>query len=446
MRPILKTILLAPRAVFDPAKLASARAWYEADRISAFSSGSSLGTWADASTNARDATQATAGSKPTMQTRGGVKVVRFDGNDFLTVPSSLSLNTRTFTLFVVVYPNLRHNTSPAAYFGSQTASVFVSLMDRLSNPTQWNGGLQTFTNGPVAGDAAPYVVSNYMGKVGGSDRYAPAVLMLQLTASQSLYRSNGLDYSNTAVASATMTGGTLGAFNGGTFFNGDLYAAGIFESMPDADRDTVYSSLLTKYGYTYTNSQGLIVPMGDSLTQGVTSTSQLNEYPSQLIGLLNTDGKPYQLYNDARSGARIQHVSARLPVYVTPKYSASRTKNIAVLWVGSNDISNSVTGSQAYTDLSAVISSLKATGWTVAVLTMLPRTDVSGTKETERGNFNTAIVGNAGGADYVVNLGSVANLQTPSNTTYFAADAIHLTDTGYGLVAQAVHDAIAVGA
>jgi lysophospholipase L1-like esterase len=82
---------------------------------------------------------------------------------------------------------------------------------------------------------------------------------------------------------------------------------------------------------------------------------------------------------------------------------------------------------------------------TVAVCTMLPRTDVTAGKETERGNFNTAIVGNSAGANYVVNLGLVANLQTPSNTTYFAADGIHLTDAGYALVAQAVHDAIAAG-
>lgn len=435
---------MAGAARFDPALLASARAWYETDRLPGFSAGAAPGTFPDATPAARDATQGTAGSRPTMQMRGSFKALHFDGGDFMTIPSSLSLNTRTLTLFAVVYPTIRHNANPQAYFGSQTASVYVSLLDRLSNYNFFNGGPTGF---PTGVDSGGYVVSNYAGKVGGSDRFAPAVLMLQQTAAGSTLRVNGLDQTGgSVVTSATMTGGTLGAFNGGTFFDGDLYCLGVFESMPDADRDAVYSALLAKYGYTYSTSQNLIVTLGDSITQGVGTTSQLSEWPSQLVGLLNADGKPYQLYNDARSGARILNVSNRLSTYVTPKYSASRTKSIAVLWVGSNDIFNADSGATAYTNLSAVIATLKATGWTVAVPTMLPRTDVSGAKETQRGNFNAAILGNAAGADYTVDLTGVANLQNPADATYFAADATHLNDAGGGLVAQKTYDTISAGA
>lgn len=437
-----RRVVLASAVPYDPARLASARGWYEADRVPGWNVGSTLATLPDATSAANDATQGTAGSRFEMQTRGGVKVLRADGGDFMTIPASLSLNTRALTLFAAVYPTLRHNPSPQAYFGSQTGGVFVSLLDRLSNYNFFNAGPTGF---PTGVDSGAYIASNYAGKVGGSDRFAPSVLMLQQTASQSTLRVNGLDQTGgSVVTSATMTGGTLGAFNAGTFFNGDLYCVGIFESMSDAERDAVYAWLLAKYGHTYT-TQNLIVTLGDSLSQGVGTTSQLNEYPSQLVGLLNSDGKPYQLYNDARSGARITHVSTRLSTYVTPKYNASRTKNFAVLWSGSNDIFNSDSGATTYTNLSAVIATLKATGWIVVVPTMLPRSDVTAGKETQRGNFNAAILGNAAAANYVVDMTGIANLQNTADATYFS-DTIHLTDAGYGLVAQAVHDAIAAGA
>jgi lysophospholipase L1-like esterase len=444
VRPSLKPLLLG--RAFDPARLASARAWYEADRIAGFSAGTGLQTWTDATSLGNSATQATSGNRPTMQAQGGLPVARFDGvNDSLAIPSAVSMQVQNLTMFAVVYPTKRHVPATESYlcFGP-LAGVSHMLYDRLSNYGYYNSGLVFFANGPAAGDPGAYVVSNYVGKVNGADKIVPAVLMVQTAPSTTLFRANGLNYSAAVLSAVSYSGGGLGIFNNATWFTGDMYAAALFESVPDADRDRVYNWLLAKYGYTYT-AQNLIVTLGDSLSQGVNSTTQLNEYPSQLIGLLNADGKPYQLYNDARSGARISHVSGRLATYVTPKYMA-RTHNIAVLWIGSNDIQAGVAGSTVYTDLTAVISSLKATGWTVAVVTMLPRTDVSGTKETERGNFNTAIVGNAAGADYVVNLGTVVNLQTTSNTTYYAADATHLTDVGYGLVAQAVHDALGSGA
>jgi lysophospholipase L1-like esterase len=78
----------------------------------------------------------------------------------------------------------------------------------------------------------------------------------------------------------------------------------------------------------------------------------------------------------------------------------------------------------------------------VIVATMLPRTDCTGSCETERVAYNTLVTGGATANGYTVDdLAADSRLQNPNDTTYFAADKIHLNDSGYGVVAS---DAAAV--
>lgn len=62
-----------------------------------------VGTWADRSGNGNDATQATAGFKPTYQTaeQGGQPVVRFDGGDRLTAAAATITVAQPYTVIAV---------------------------------------------------------------------------------------------------------------------------------------------------------------------------------------------------------------------------------------------------------------------------------------------------------------------------------------------------------
>lgn len=66
-----------------PTDLAGLAVQYSADSLSAFASGAQIDTWADTSGNSRDATQATAGARPTRHATqlNGFNVASFDGTD-----------------------------------------------------------------------------------------------------------------------------------------------------------------------------------------------------------------------------------------------------------------------------------------------------------------------------------------------------------------------------
>lgn len=77
-------------APFSPSDIAGLQLWLKADAITGLVDGDPVGTWADSSGNARDATQATAAAKPLYKVSivNGKPVVRFDGvDDLLTVAS-----------------------------------------------------------------------------------------------------------------------------------------------------------------------------------------------------------------------------------------------------------------------------------------------------------------------------------------------------------------------
>jgi hypothetical protein len=79
-------------SISAPTDIANCELWLKADGIGGLSDGDPVGTWADSSGNGRDATQGTAGAKPTYKTgiQNGLPIVRFDGGDFLSLPDFLT--------------------------------------------------------------------------------------------------------------------------------------------------------------------------------------------------------------------------------------------------------------------------------------------------------------------------------------------------------------------
>lgn len=111
---------LVVRERFDPRSIGALHAWWAADRLGyPVADGATVATWRDLSGNGRDASQATAGSRPTYRTgrAGGRPALVFDGGDYL--DSSWTAITQPITIVSV-------NTFPASvgdvYDGSSGAS------------------------------------------------------------------------------------------------------------------------------------------------------------------------------------------------------------------------------------------------------------------------------------------------------------------------------------
>jgi chitodextrinase len=105
----------------DPTDVAGLVWWLKADSLS-LADGDPVATWADSSTEADDATQGTAGNRPTYQTNeiNSLPIVRFDGtDDFLTVTKGAYA---TWTIFFVAKNG---DTSPGYMLAAGTDTTAI---------------------------------------------------------------------------------------------------------------------------------------------------------------------------------------------------------------------------------------------------------------------------------------------------------------------------------
>lgn len=102
--------------------------WLAADRITGLADASPVTTWSDLSGNGRDATQATAGAKPTFKPGiiGGKPVVRFDGIDDYLATAAFDVGASTITTVVLLRPtNIGVDTQIFGLGGSFRLTVTV---------------------------------------------------------------------------------------------------------------------------------------------------------------------------------------------------------------------------------------------------------------------------------------------------------------------------------
>lgn len=88
--------------VFSPLNY-SPYVWYKAN-TEAYGDGAAVGTMTDKSGNGRDATQSTAGNKPTFKTAilNGKSVYRFDGGDWVKTAAFASVLSQPNTIYIVL--------------------------------------------------------------------------------------------------------------------------------------------------------------------------------------------------------------------------------------------------------------------------------------------------------------------------------------------------------
>ena len=198
-----------------------------------------------------------------------------------------------------------------------------------------------------------------------------------------------------------------------------------------------------------------LVTLGDSLTYGAGTSNpphDPNTYPNKLKTILTEDtGKTWLLKDPgttSRGGIDIDSVNVEFGQAAIDFYRDDAIANVAIVWAGTNDfaLGNDPVAAVESGALD-LCQSLRAAGFTVYFLNILPRTSGfiapmdAATFEMRRVQFNAQIAAHLAGIATVVNVAGNANLSNPANTTYFT-DQIHLTPAGYAIVASLAAAAI----
>ncbi len=185
---------------------------------------------------------------------------------------------------------------------------------------------------------------------------------------------------------------------------------------------------------------GNIVFDGDSLTAGSTAT---DPYPSQVMREFHPE---VYWVNLGIGGQKLSDMLANAPSKVDPLYQSKLGRNVVVVWGGTNDIRHwNHKPAAVFQHLRQYCLGRREQGYTVVVMTLLPRSDgdYPETFEFDRQQVNTMIRQSwTGFADALVDVGSdpligLAGCET--DPRFYSPDRVHLNNGGLALVAGQVN-------
>ena len=188
---------------------------------------------------------------------------------------------------------------------------------------------------------------------------------------------------------------------------------------------------------------GRIVFDGDSLTAGSGAT---DPYPSQFARMW---GAPLSWFNFGVGGQTMREMLADADRQVDPLWNPDIGRCVVVAWGGTNDLALWKHSPQvAYADVRDYCRGRLEKGFTVVVLTTLPRSDTQAPPvfEANRQDLNLLIRINwREFADALVDVAADPNLGEAGaelNPEYFCPDRVHLNNNGLGLVARHVYEVV----
>ena len=198
-----------------------------------------------------------------------------------------------------------------------------------------------------------------------------------------------------------------------------------------------------------------IICLGDSLTQGY-GVQEIDSFPNKLADLQSAvavgyDGNVFRsddgirtkkVINKGYNGYTTQNIIDNMLQNTILRRDENLTRDIVVLFAGTNDIALGTSAATVYANLTTIIDSLQAEGFEVFVCTLIDRNDLGSGFDTTRAALNTLINSNTAGADGVIDLFADSRLSDASNSTYFQADALHLKSAGNAVIAELIEAAL----
>ncbi len=274
--------------------------WLKADALG-LANGAAVSTWANQTEYGFNVTQGTAANQPIHYTGqiNGYPAVRFDGsNDFMQGSFTGSITNKTMMAVV----RLTNVTPTATSVGgapvtvqNSAGSTFDAIVYNESTAKRW-------MNGSEGLGRTPATVSAY-------DQTSVGPHLVTITSATSSYNTfqNGALISSTASYSPpTFTSGIFnvglrhtGATNG--YFYGDIAEVLVYnKNLTDAERYSIETSLMTKYGMVYGRS------CYDLFVAGQTTSGIYTIYPTttgiRVYCDMTTDGGGWTLVAATNSG------------------------------------------------------------------------------------------------------------------------------------------------
>lgn len=407
-------------------------------------------TWYDQSGNGYDLTQTTFANMPRIYTNaaiGSQRAITFDG-------ANASNTTRTMKNTALPTSNVQNFTvlTLARQFNDLNSNAAGVGMWEIGSPTNKYTIFQDVTG---SSDGLKYTPDG--GSFGNFGTFAATSAtcdVLSSTAGVSVYKQNNL--ANTA----SYTNGTASAATG--IYLGNTVLASTYNGQQDITCFVIYNSALSsanqaslqQVAYQTSGIAPQIVEtvgfIGNSITYGIGANTAGGDatYSSVVTNALYNQLNFFCMGVPSITAASVRATISDL----VAKYKRANATNIAVVYLGTNDLANNDTVSNTYGYLQTICSSLKSGGINkiVIVTTICRDANFSGITaaqfETNRLSLNSMIVSNyATFADALANAGADANLgggtASADNTTYFA-DKIHPTPVGAAILANYIKAAI----
>lgn len=203
---------------FKP-KSAGASAAFDSRYISGISDGTTLQTWEDLSGNARDATQATSGARPTYKTaiQGGNPILRFDGGD---VYNAAFVTGTAFSIYTVY----KRTGSNANAFDNATFMLAAGVASNAASTARRYQLYYDDASGNRFGLFSNATVSNFISR---NDNFNVHSVTAAIGSGDQEYLLNGANRQSASVASLSgVTSGTVRLTIGATSWFNDLQFVG----------------------------------------------------------------------------------------------------------------------------------------------------------------------------------------------------------------------------
>jgi lysophospholipase L1-like esterase len=396
----------------------------------------------DHSGNGNNGTLGISGSfLPTWNSKGAV----FAGGQLIQLPVSMGPSIQTIQFFLSVNPSTQFVQTPV-WADTIVDPIYFREADMLY--TQVFSAASNVVGGGSIAQYGNLAITHVFGN--------PQAFYVGRNASPILVSATN------NFCSSVPTSLWLGLYNSGigNGFNGTMYYVLIYSarltSQQVAQNVQAVGSLLGPRGITLGNTinrtNHQIIFDGDSLTAGYNSSGHGN-YPSATMAALSG---VYAWSNIGVGGRLLSTILTNAPTYADGLWgNYVGSKKVYVLWAGTNDYQASASGATVYANTVSRCNAAKAAGATaVIVLTCINRGTFTGAMTTQqtvgngdlRADSPTLVSGvvytGASYCNYLVDVQAEPNLQTTTNTTYFASDTIHLTNAGYAIVAADMKTAL----
>lgn len=405
--------------------------------------GQAVASFRDQSVNGALVVQPTSANQATYEATGGPNcpALFFGGLAQYPLPAGLSYSTQAFTFYAVIRFRAMEENGYLISLGSGTNNLAVYDTRRtiglVGNGAGFNFpfGVTVFTGDPPL---SFHVVSVTSG---------PSGVTIKI---------DGVSSTTTAMPLATALNGFLGCLSAGNQnFIGelvDMYVHPATHSAATVLAVEQWISNTRKLPQTINLAPTkMLVCDGDSITAGVKSLTTVDgDWPALVKATL---GATWNVLNFGITGQTLNGMANLRGSNIDGFWTASRSKNILIVWGGTNDIANSATAAATYAVYQTYGVAAHLIGWKVIIVTAMTRTDITGAMQTQRGIFNTDLR-----TDFAVATGNIY-VFTPASVTYADAmvdadalqvatgftfpDGIHPNEAGYVLLAPAF--AFAVG-